>query len=129
MLLGIYLLLNLLLAVFYNHYKTRVDLKTNSNREQREQFFDQKFKEMDPEGKGYVTTTKFKEIFGEKFLSQNPQVGEFLEIVDEDNEGRILREDFQLIFSYMELVQMGSGIDEAQTYVEQEMKEVIKEKS
>ena len=34
--IGLYLLLNLLLAVFYNHYKNRINKKTNKFENQRQ---------------------------------------------------------------------------------------------
>ena len=47
MAIGLYLLLNLLLAVFYNHYKNRLTKKTDKFGEERSKYFESEFNKID----------------------------------------------------------------------------------
>ena len=51
---GLFLLMNLLLAIFYNNFKKRVDNVLEIHDEQRAKFFTEQFLLFDKENKGYL---------------------------------------------------------------------------
>jgi len=102
MAIGLYLLLNLLLAVFYNHYKNRLTKKTSKFENQRKQFFEQKFSKIDSQDRGYITIQEFRKHFGNRFLKRNKYVRKFLKTIEKENGGQIALEDYNLIFEFME---------------------------
>ena len=56
LIVAVFILFNLLLAVFYNNYKERVSNEMTQFESVRQNYFNDKFEEMDLEAKGYITT-------------------------------------------------------------------------
>jgi len=55
LIMGLYFLMNLLLAVFASNYKSRVEQSINKFVDIREQYLERKFYDFDKQGKGYLT--------------------------------------------------------------------------
>jgi two pore calcium channel protein 3 len=54
LLFGVFLLMNLLMALFYNNYKDRLTKQMKDFHTERDQYLDEKFNELDKEKKGYL---------------------------------------------------------------------------
>ena len=61
-LVGVYFLLNVLLAVFYSNYQSRVENAINSYVDKRVEYLEKKFYEYDKENKGYLTNKECKKL-------------------------------------------------------------------
>ena len=59
-LIGVYFLLNLLLAVFYSNYQSRVEESIDNFVDKRIDYLEQKFYEFDEENKGYLVISECK---------------------------------------------------------------------
>ncbi|CDW71336.1 two-pore calcium channel [Stylonychia lemnae] len=116
LLIGLFLILNLLMAVFYNNYKNRYEEQLIRFVEQRNLFLDKKFNELDKESKGYLNKQETYEMFKQIHLLdvQEDQVNIKQEhfdhmfylldsIVDNQNQGKIFKQEFMKIFEVYEL--------------------------
>jgi two pore calcium channel protein 3 len=54
LLFGVFLLMNLLMALFYSNYKDRLTKQMKDFHTERDQYLDEKFEELDKEKKGYL---------------------------------------------------------------------------
>ena len=64
---GLFFLLNLVLAVYYSNYRTRVESTINKFISIREEFLHKKFQEYDTDGKDYLTRDEFKHMITDLF--------------------------------------------------------------
>ena len=91
LLIGLFLLMNLLLALLYNNYKMRQQKNVDNFEGIRQDYFLKIFEELDIEQNGYITTEQFKEKIGGRFISNNPQIIKFLAVVEKESDGKIYR--------------------------------------
>ena len=61
--IGLYFLLNLLLAIVYDNYKTRIETKVNSKNKDRINFIRQYYYAYDLSNKGYLNIDECKKFF------------------------------------------------------------------
>ena len=71
---GLFFLLNLVLAVYYNNYRKRVDHTINKFISIRDQFLHNKFKSYDKGQKGYLRKKEFKEMIQDLLLQDLKQI-------------------------------------------------------
>jgi len=69
--IGIFLILHLLMALFYNNYKLRYEEQLTTFHSERDAFLEDKFNELDNEGKGYLNKQEAYQMFRQiYFLDQ-----------------------------------------------------------
>jgi hypothetical protein len=110
---GLYFLLNLVLAIYYSNYRTRVDNTLNKFVSMREEFLINKFTEYDVEDTGYLTEEEFKKMIYDLFKNHLKAIKE----TDADRiarnfsvrcNGKIKAEDFLNYFEIMDFVSLGN---------------------
>eukprot|EP00347_Sterkiella_histriomuscorum_P013051 403366203 len=116
LLIGLFLILNLLMAVFYNNYQRRQQSALVKFVNQRNQYLDKKFDELDKERKGFLNKQETYEMFKQIHMldvqedSVNIKMEHFDHmfylldtVTDSKNEGKIQKTDFMKIFEVYEL--------------------------
>jgi hypothetical protein len=63
LLFGVFLLMNLLMALFYSNYKDRLTKQMKEFHTERDQYLEEKFDELDKEQKGYLNKQETFEMF------------------------------------------------------------------
>ena len=108
LLIGLYMLLNLMLAVFYNSYKAQVERKIAKYDSLREEFLRKEFRAIgaSPE-RDYVTTTEFRTKYGAKVIGQSEKVQQLLGAIDNEREvglsdDRVYYADFAYMYMFLE---------------------------
>ena len=75
LLIGLYLLLNLMLAVFYNSYKQQIEKKISKYDELRAKFLEDEFKKISKdELRDFITVDEFKYQYTHKVIDQSEKV-------------------------------------------------------
>jgi hypothetical protein len=62
LIIGLFFLMNLLLAIFYNIYKSTVESSMTNFVDERDNYLKRKFNELDSEGVGYIDKKACKEL-------------------------------------------------------------------
>jgi hypothetical protein len=96
---GLYFLLNLVLAIYYSNYRTRVDNTLNKFVSMREEFLINKFTEYDAEDTGYLTEEEFK-----KMIYKETDANRIARNFSVKCNGKIKAEDFLNYFEIMNFV-------------------------
>lgn len=108
LLIGLYLLLNLMLAVFYNSYKQQIEKKISKYDELRAKFLEDEFKKINKaEDRDFVTVDEFKYQYTHKVIDQSEKVKTILNQISNEMElglsdGRIDQEDFAYLYMFLE---------------------------
>ncbi len=63
LLIGVFLLMHLLLALFYSNYKVRLTRQMSNFHSERDAYLEAKFNELDHEKKGYLNKQETFEMF------------------------------------------------------------------
>jgi len=81
LLVGLYMLMNLMLAVFYNSFKTRVEAKINKYEKVREEFLQQEFEAAGATKpfKDFLTINEFEAKYGIRVINSSEKVMHLLE--------------------------------------------------
>jgi len=118
---GLFLLMNLLLAIFYSNYQLRFQQQINSFVEERNNYLIEKFTELDKNGKGYLSKDECYLIFQDiRSLDQSimdqdiqqvqPEHFEHMyTLIDESGDGKIHLDEFIKIFEVFELYKYETG--------------------
>ena len=107
--MGLYFLMNLLLAVFYSNYKNRVEQSINKYEDVRENYLLSKFNDYD-NGKGYLTKEECSRLvvylmtLDPAHNEENIDVEKFVRILDKDCDGQITQTEFYRYFDVMDMM-------------------------
>ena len=108
LLVGLYMLLNLMLAVFYNGYKTRAQAKIAKYDSLREEFLRAEFAAA---GAGphrdHITPAEFRAKYGSKVIEQSEKVLPLLEGIEQErdlgvSDGLVYYDDFAYMYMFLE---------------------------
>lgn len=108
LLIGLYMLLNLMLAVFYNSYKNLIEKKISKYNDIREEFLRKEFNSIkQSDFNDFVTTIQFEEKYGKKVIEQSDRVAELLKELKKERDlgvskGHIYYDDFAFMYLYLE---------------------------
>ena len=107
LMLGLYMLLNLMLAVFYNSYKNRIESKISKYDILREEFLRKEFDAIGTPIKDNITTKQFRDKFGPKVINQSEKVQSLLKEIENERElgisdGLIYFEDFSYMYMFLD---------------------------
>lgn len=113
LIIGLFFMLNLILAIYYSNYKNRVEESINSFISHREEHLMTKFKEYDLQNKGYLTSEQCKNLVWEllkldKKSKKSINVQRVANIFDEKCHGKITGKDFLNYFDLMDILQLKS---------------------
>lgn len=128
---GIYMLLNLMLAVFYNSYKTRIERKIRKYDHIREEYLDNKFRLAGATtNRYYITIHEFKKKYGEKLISASENVMTLLKSIQQEkdlgySQGYITFDDFAYMYMFLEFKDDDKGKQKKTT--ENKRKESLKQ--
>ncbi|CAI2386869.1 unnamed protein product [Moneuplotes crassus] len=111
----LFFLLNLVLAVYYNNYRTRVDNTISKFMSIREQFLQLKFQSHDLENKGYLTQREFKSMITDLFelnlqAVKKTNLNKIAAQFSHRCRGQITLEDFLQYFEIMDFVSLDNQI-------------------
>lgn len=114
--MGLFFLLNLVLAIYYSNYKTRVENTLNKFINIRENFLLSKFEQYDETGKGYLNTNECSKMLAELFQNNiaNARKTDMLKMaanLEKKCNGKITPSDFLNYFDFMEFVSFESRQD------------------
>lgn len=93
--MGLFFMMNLILATFYSNYKNRVEEKIENFMEGRKQYLVSRFNCHDLHKKGFLTPDQFKELakefikFNKKSKNQELDIQKISEMFDINNDGKI----------------------------------------
>mmetsp|Transcript_17013 Transcript_17013/g.14943 ORF Transcript_17013/g.14943 Transcript_17013/m.14943 type:complete len:572 (+) Transcript_17013:23-1738(+) len=110
-LIGVYFLLNVLLAVFYSNYQSRVENSITKYEDKRVSYLEKKFFEHDEGNKGYLTNAECKILIlyllsiDSSHNEDNIDVSKFIKLLDCDGNGKIYLPEFYRYFDVMEILQ------------------------
>ena len=100
LIMGVFFMMNLILATFYSNYKNRVDRTLNDFMEERKNYLISKFNQYDFTGRGYLTPAEFKTLVAE-FVRFNKNdkdseldIQKISNMFDPNNEGKISLQSF-----------------------------------
>lgn len=105
---GIYMLLNLMLAVFYNSYKTRIERKINKYEHIRQEYLENEFRVAGAtNNRYYITIQEFTKRYGQKLINASENVKTLLKSIQQEKElgfsqGFITFDDFAYMYMFME---------------------------
>lgn len=113
LIVGLFLLMNMLLAIFYSNYKKRYDNTLETFNEERSNYLEEKFNEYDVGAKGYLDKDDTYKMMLEVYNLDDSKSSEFeitpelfekmFRSLDLNLSGHITREEFQRIFEVYEL--------------------------
>ncbi|CAI2359144.1 unnamed protein product [Moneuplotes crassus] len=114
---GVYFFLNLLLAVFYSNYGSRVEESIKEYEHKRIEYLEKKFYEYDEDDKGYLNIPEVKRLII-YLLSLDPahnedniDVEKFVKLLDTDKNGKIYIQEFYRYFDVMDMLQLGQEVE------------------
>ena len=107
--MGVFFMMNLILATFYSNYKNRVERTLNDFMVERKDYLISKFNQYDYTGRGFLTLSEFKTLVCE-FVRFNkndkdPELDsqKISEMFDPDNQGKITLHNFIKNFDIWDL--------------------------
>lgn len=108
--MGIYFLMNLLLAIFSSNYKARRDQSINKYEIARENYLVSKFHQYDQGNKNYLTKDECRELIvyllslDPSHSEENINVDKFVYLLDKDKNDQITLNEFYSYFEVMDLL-------------------------
>jgi len=116
LLIGLYMLLNLMLSVFYNSYKHQFEKKIEKYDNMRREFLQQEFTSIAGHPDERITSEEFREKYGNKLIKSSRKVSEILTSIENEQElgisdGLINFEDFSYMYMFLEFkdIELSSG--------------------
>jgi len=111
LLMGLYMLLNLMLAVFYNSYKHQIERKIEKYDNMRHEFLKKEFESIQSEYQNKITTDEFRMKYGDKLINGSDKVVEIIKNIENEYElgvsdGFIYFQDFSYMYMFLEFKKM-----------------------